>query len=188
MFDNDAFHKRGQAIEDEFFHRVDEQLREQLREKMEREDASKQLTEATGLDSPQLIGHLLDAGFSVSTVTALALIPPVFVAWADGNVTPAERETVIHDALKRGVDSNQVALQLVETWLKNRPPRSLWKLWLEYVGEIGNKLPAEQTKSLLEEIHQRSTEVAKASGGTLGIGKISKEEQQYLDEIKKLIG
>ena len=63
MYDHDAIHDRGRALEDEFFHRVDEQLRTKLRESMEREKKREQLISATGFNDEELLDHLIDGGF-----------------------------------------------------------------------------------------------------------------------------
>ena len=43
----------------------------------------------------ELLDHLLDGGFQPASVAALALVPAVFIAWADGSVTQNERQAVI---------------------------------------------------------------------------------------------
>ena len=132
MFDHDAIHDRGRAMEDEFFHRVDEELRKKLRESMEREEKRQQLISATGFQDEELVDLLLDGGFEPATVAALVLIPAVFVAWADGSVTPNEHHAVMSAALQRGLEDQPMAMKMVDGWLQSHPPRALWKLWKEY--------------------------------------------------------
>lgn len=188
MFENDAFHKRGQALEDEFFHRVDEQLRDQLRESIQREKSRELLAEATGFKNPELLDHLIDAGIESSAVAALALAPAVFVAWADGDVTAKERQVVMSEALGHGIDQNPISFQLIERWLEHCPPESLWKLWQEYATGVHESMSPAASKLLMTEIHQLATKVANASGGVLGRGKISKAEQNILDKIESIAG
>ncbi len=183
MFDHDAIHDRGKALEDEFFYRVDEQLRQKLRESMEREEQRKQLIAATGFQDEELLDHLLDGGFQPTSVAALALVPAVFTAWADGSVTASERQAVMGAALQRGLDNQPMAMQMIEAWLHTHPPRSLWKLWKEYAMALRKTAPPNVAEKLTNEILRQCTSVAEASGGTLGFGKISKEEQEILDEI-----
>jgi hypothetical protein len=183
MFDHDAIHDRGRALEDEFFHRVDEQLRTKLRQKLEREELRKQMVEATGFKDEQLLDHLLDAGFQPATVSALVLVPVVFVAWADGSVTPQERQVVMSTALQRGLDNQPLAMKLVESWLHAHPPRTLWKLWKEYASAFREIVPESVAGKLKSEIVRQCKSVAEASGGTLGFGKVSAAEQEILDEI-----
>ena len=186
MFEKDVFRQREQALEDEFFHRVDEKLRQKLRESIERDKSKERIAEATGFENPELLDHLVEAGFESTTLAALALIPPIFVAWADGEVTAKERQAVMSEALRRGVNDNPVSFQLIESWLEHRPPESLWKLWREYaIGIHESMLPA-VSKLLAIEIMTLATNVAKASGGRFGKGKISKAQQKVLDEIKAI--
>ena len=186
MHDTDALHQRGQALEDEFFHRVDEKLRLELRESMEREKSREQLSAATGFEDPKLLDHFLDGGFQATTLAALALVPTVFVAWADGSVTPKERQAVISAALQRGLEHQPTALQMVEGWLHKHPPRSLWKLWKEYAEAVHETVSPTLAEMLMKEILRQATVVAHASGGTLGFGKVSTEEQAILDEVQNM--
>jgi hypothetical protein len=186
MHNSDALHQRGQALEDEFFHRVDEKLRTELREKMAREKSRAQLASATGFEDQELLDHFLDGGFEAATLAALALVPAVFVAWADGTVTPQERQAVLSAALQRGLEQQPTALQMVEGWLHKHPPRSLWKLWKEYAQAVHDSVSPTLSELLMKEILRQSTAVAHASGGTLGFGKVSAEEQAILDEIQNI--
>ena len=183
MFDHDAIHDRGRALEDEFFHRVDEQLREKLRQEMEREQQREQLIASTGLKDDELLNHLLDGGFQPATIAALVLVPAVFVAWADGSVTANERQAVMSAALQRGLEDQPLAMKMVDAWLHHHPPRSLWKLWKEYSLAVRKTVPANVAEKLTSEILRQCKVVAEASGGTLGFGKVSKAEQEILDEI-----
>ena len=179
----DPIHDRGQALEDEYFRRVDQKLLEELREKNERERLIDELTKATGLHDEELLGALLDAGIDASKVAALALTPLVFVAWADGTITSDERQAVISAALRQGVAGNPFAFKLLEQWLQTRPRRQLWTLWQAYAGELHRAIPPTTADKLAARLVAQAAEVAKASGGVLGIGKISAQEQRVIDEI-----
>lgn len=186
MFEPDAIQQRGQALENEFFHRVDEKLRAELRASMEHQQLKEQLAVATGFKDSELLDHLVDGGFEATSLTALALVPLVFVAWADGSVTTKERQAVMSAALKRGLDHNPQAMEMFEAWLQKHPPRSLWKLWREYVEAIRESVGPTAAEMLTKELVRQAQIVAEASGGTLGFGKVSKDEQAILDEIAEL--
>lgn len=185
MFDADAIHDRGRALEDEFFHRVDEALLANLRESMEREEAIKQLKEATGFQDDELIGHLLDAGIDVSKLAALSLVPAIFVGWADGSITTKERQAILSAALHRGINVQKSAQQLVESWLSTRPSKSLWKLWKEYAHAFVTSLPKDHANMMANEIYQQAKAVAEASRQSIEFRKISTNERAILDEIKE---
>lgn len=185
MFEKDAFRDRERAMEDEFFHRVDEQLLEELRKSAEREKSREALASTTGLSDSELLDTLLEAGFQVTTLSAIMLVPATFVAWADGQVDPAERETILKAAAKRGIEAESPAGKLLQSWLSRKPPKSLWETWKQYAQAVGESLPAKAASTLRQEVHSLATAVAEAAGGILGIGKVSSQERQVLDQIKQ---
>jgi hypothetical protein len=125
----------------------------------------------------------LDGGFQPATVAALVLVPAVFVAWADGSVTPQERQAVMSAALQRGLENQPLAMKMIDAWLHSHPSQSLWKLWKEYAAAFRQTVPETVAEKLTSEIVRLCKSVAEASGGTLGFGKVSKAEQEILDEI-----
>lgn len=186
MFEKDAIHQRGKALEDEFFHRVDKKLRENLRATMQRDEAVRTLKLATGFKSPALLEHLVDAGFTPPSIAAFALAPLVFVAWADGSISPAERQAILSAALKRGLKNAPSAFAMLESWLIEQPPKSLWKLWVEYADAFGQTLTPTLAEVMHQEILRLATNVAEASGRRFDRGKISAEEQVILDRVAEL--
>ena len=187
MIQTDAIHKRGLALENEYFQHVDQELLKKLRETSERAQRLEELTKATGLHDDELGSHLLDAGIDASNVAALTLTPIVFVAWASGTISPEERQGVISAALRRGVSSNPLAFRLLEQWLQTRPPRELWQLWKEYAGALHQALPGTTADKLRARLLVQAEEVAMASGGVLGVGKVCAAEQRVLDEIEVVL-
>ncbi len=187
MLEKDSIHQRGRALEDEFFHRVDEKLRADLRAKLERDGAVERMRLATGFNDTTLIEHLVDAGFTPSSMTAVALIPLVFVAWADGEVTSAERQAILSAALHRGVKNQPTAFAMLEGWLHDRPSAELWNLWKDYASSLGESLTPTLASALQQEVLRLATAVAEASGGYFGRGKISAPEKAVLDQLAGLI-
>ncbi len=119
-------------------------------------------------------------------MAALALVPAVFVAWADGSIAAGERQSIMHVALRRGLEDNQPAFQLVEGWLNKHPPQSLWTLWKEYAHAVQESVTPTLSEMLKKEILRQSAAVAEASAGMFGLGKVSTEEQAILDEIAEV--
>lgn len=184
MIEMDGIHRRGQALENEYFQRVDQELLKNLRQASERAQRLEELSKATGLNDSQVCEHLLDVGIDATNIAALTLTPIVFVAWASGSVSSEEREGVISAALCRGVNSNPLAFQLLEQWLQTRPRRELWQIWKEYAAAVHQKLPAVTANKLRESLLSQAESVAMASGGVLGVGKICPAEQRVLTEIQ----
>lgn len=187
MFEKDAFQARERAMEDEFFHRVDEKLREELRKSMEREESREALAAATGLSDHHLLDALLDAGVQATTLTALTLVPAIYVAWADGTVADAEREAIMKAAANHGIRPNELAWKLLDSWLTKKPRKVLWETWQQYAGALQQSLPPADAATLSDEVQRLATVVAEAAGGVLGIGKVSKDEHQVLDQIKQTL-
>jgi hypothetical protein len=183
MYETDAFKKREQALEDEFFHRVDEKLREELRQSIARDESRGALVEATGLTDAALLDELIDAGFQATTLAALSLVPAIFVAWADDKIDKPERETLLKAASEHGMKEDGLAWQMILSWLSQRPKKSLWETWQHYAKAVAQSLSIPSSGLLAGEIVKLSTAVAQASGGVLGFGKVSNAEQRILDEI-----
>ena len=184
MYESDALHRRGQALEEMFFRDVDEKLRQKLRESLQRAERKQRLAEVTGFQDNVLLDHLVDANFDAATITALAWVPLVFVAWADGSVTPAERQGVIDEILRRGIGRQPEAHALIQQWLDEHPPEHLWTLWKEYVAALRHGLSPAVVEKLAEGLVDRAETVAQASRTGLSIHRVSQQEQRVLDEIK----
>lgn len=187
MSEADAFAKRERALEDEFFHRTDKALLEGMRQSMQREQSREALAAATGVRDPALLDALLDRGIQPTTLVALTLVPAVFVAWADGDVTADERAAVMEAAEQRGISPGAVSYDLLSDWLQQRPRKALWRTWKEYFRAVYGSLEPATQKTLYNEITEQARNVAKASGGVLGIGKISAAEQNVLDEVEQTL-
>lgn len=180
---NDALHERGRALEDEFFHRVDQQLLEKMREQHDRDRHRQAIIDCTGLPDGPLIDHLVDHGFSPSSLAALMLFPAVLVAWADGKVEPAERQAILHECLVEPLASNPAAKHILEHWLQKEPPKDLWALWDEYAQATYEHIGPEKASRLAQSVRELATKVGNAAGGLLGRGKISQAEQEILDRL-----
>lgn len=188
MIQNDALHKRGQALEDEYFRRVDEELGRRLRERLDRESSAKALAAATGLVDEVLLEHLVDAGIDATKIAGLALVPVVWVAWADGTVTSDERRAVIHASLGSNIDSESSAAQLVQHWLQERPKNNLWELWKEYATAVQASLSPSIAMLVSSAIIDQATSVAQAAGNRSGKRAINVAEQKVIDEMKAVLG
>lgn len=183
----DALNDRRQALEDEFFHRVDEKLLAAMRAKTAAESSRKRLEAATGISNTDLLDELLAAGASDETVAAIALVPLILVAWASGEVEPEEREQILKAASDHGITNDSPAALLLEHWLDRKPNRELGATWKHYIAAVVAQMGAESRESLRSEIVARATAVANASGGLLGFGKISNDEKRVIAEVEQAL-
>jgi hypothetical protein len=176
--------ERRKALEEEFFRKQDEKLRAQLRARLESQAHREALARASGITDAAVLDRLVGLGLDADTVAALALVPLVRVAWADGRMDERERQAVRAAARERGIDDASPAGLLLEGWLSTAPPSSLREAWVGYVQALCARLSAPERERLREEVLGRARAVADAAGGFLGLG--SKVSQAERDELARL--
>ena len=178
-----AFEQRKQAFEAVFFARLDAERIEKLRAKRQQKIAMDLLARSSGITDPSLLDQILELGADETNVQALSLAPLVSTAWASGEVTPAERDAALQAAEKEGVSKESGARQLLESWLDEAPGPELEQTWGEYVRAILAELEPEAASALRQDLLSRCRQVARASGGFLGIAEISPAESQTLERL-----
>ena len=175
---------RGQALEEEFFHRLQEQQLEALRAELDRKATREELRASCGISDDAVLDQLVGLGVSGATMAALSMVPLVTVAWADGDVHARERDAVLKAAQERGLDEKSAARALLAGWLNRRPSSQLFDVWAAYSRALAATLVAAQRSQLREQIVGMAREVAQSAGGFLGVGKIGKEEEAALASIE----
>jgi hypothetical protein len=183
MPENDFLDDRRRASEDDYFRRKDKELVEKMRQAAADAKATSELSAKTGLQDPALVAELRELGFTIDTVSVLPLVPIVEMAWAEGGITLAERQLLVKLARDRGIAEGSPADQLVADWMAHRPSAEtftratrLIRAMLDAGGEPAGAMSADDLIRYCESI-------ASASGGILGIGKVSAEERATLAKI-----
>jgi hypothetical protein len=178
---------REKSLEEQFFARQSEELRDKLRAKQERERLREELRRIAVIKREDTIERMLELGITPATWAAIALIPLVEVAWANGRVDAKERRAVLSAAEMNGVEPGGPGHQMLDGWLGHRPDGRLLQAWGEYMVELCAALKPGEKRALRDELMGRARQVAEAAGGFLGLGnKISPEEQVVLDELAKV--
>ncbi len=181
--------KRGRVLEEEFFHKENLRLLEQLRQIKRMEESKEALAEASGISDDAILQSLLDLHIDVQTLAALALVPLIEVAWADDYLDEKEKKAILEAAHASGLEKGQVAYQVLESWLTRQPKPKLLATWVEYIRELRGQLSEEEQKSLQTSLLGRARSVAEASGGYLGLGfKVSKTEAAVLTTLEEAFG
>lgn len=127
----------------------------------------------------------------IEKLAALALAPLVEVAWADGQVTPAERQGVLEAAKRIGVDQHtEFCRSTLRRWLFEAPPTEAldrWRAMLAETIEGSSARAARKTESrLLDEARQiakmdeRPFEAGASVDASAGI---TESEQRILDDL-----
>jgi hypothetical protein len=176
----------GHELNESFFHMQNQQLLDEFRDHLAHLDRRAQLMDASGIHDDAVLDRLLSLEIGPERLAALTLVPLVEVAWADGQVRPAERAAVISAAEATGIRPEDDAHQLLDQWLTQKPDAQMLEGWKHYVSALCQTLDEEAARSLKHDVMDRARTVAASAGGILGFGnRISKEEREMLDELER---
>ena len=186
----EIFRARERAFEAEWANRHDAELIEKLRKKDRLEAITEALAKKLQADDPALLQRAIDLGITLDTGPAFLLAPLVQVAWAEGNVTDRERETVLWLAAKRGIEPGSAPYAQLVAWLQTRPKDEIFDTAIEVIRAGFAVLPDAERDARVYLLAEACHEVAVASGGglwkALGLSSgVSKEESFFLDHLKE---
>lgn len=183
--DPEILRDRGKSLEDEFFRREDQRLIKKLEQIRAAQTNREALAKAAGIGNPDVVEKLLQLGVKAETVAALALVPLVEVAWADGELDRRERGAILDRARESGLAAGSVEHALLEAWLDRRPDPKLLTAWTHLVRGVSDQLGREESARLKANLLDRARAVATASGGVLGVGsKVSSAEAAMLLQLE----
>ena len=183
MANDDALAGRKRDLEEDYFRKQDQELIERMRQAAATEASRRELGEKTGLSDPRLLAELEALGFTPGTVSLLPIVPVVQVAWAQSGVSTAERAMVIDYARQRGIAEGSEADVRLNEWLATRPSEAVFSGATRLISAmLGANAPAVQNLSV-DDLLEHCQRIASASGGILGIGSVSADEQAALARI-----
>ena len=175
---------RGKSLEDEFFRKENERAVARLREMKDRTTSRESLAKAVGITNEKIIDRLIELGIRPEIVSALAIVPLVEVAWADGSLDAKERQAVLERAEKSGIASGTADHDLLRSWLEKKPEPRLLAAWTEMVRGLSEGMSSQELAGLKAGLTERAKGVARASGGFLGVGAVSPAEQDAIDRLE----
>ena len=185
MAKDDQIGKRDQ--EEDYFRKQDRELVERMRKAAADEAVRGPLSAQTGIQDPGLLRDIAALGFSAETVSLLPLVPILQVAWADEGVSPEERTLIVELARLRGVTEGSPADTQLAEWLAHRPSADVFSRAGRLVAAmLAAGSDAAHTLSV-DDLVKYSESVAAASGGILGLGKVSGAERAALEQIQKAL-
>jgi hypothetical protein len=171
---------------DSIFFDLDQKLLEDFRKRTEKMDRRAQLMQVSGIHDEAVLDRLIELNIDPETLAAMAVVPLVAVAWADGDVQAKEREVILAAAKKSGVPPKDGRYPLLEHWLNKHPGAEMVEAWQHYLEGLCKKLTPPEIAELKHDLLDRARQVAQAAGGFLGLGnKISAAEQAVLDELEQ---
>ena len=181
-----SLEERGRALENQFFDQENKKHLEALKKKQNepakitRDD----LRRATNMPNDAVLDKLLELGMTPQTLAALALVPLIEVAWADGEIQENERTAILRGAHGKGLEQGTPGYDLLQDWLTRKPKPELFETWHAYIKALLSQLNEEQNRLMKNQIVGFAKMVAASAGGFLGIGKVSSSEEKVLARIE----
>jgi len=160
---------------------------EQYRKRCIDQEERTRLRRSAQIHSRALEDRLQREGFRGETVMALEWFPVAKAAWASGCVTYQEKQEVQLALGEFGLKDSREASQLFDDWLRKEPPDAFWGLWEQFTMARSKSIEASEFQDRARKIHQVCCRVASASGGILGIGRISAAEHRVLRRVKEVM-
>ena len=184
----DIFRDRERGEEDAYFRQEDAKLIAKLRQKAHLSEIAHALAEKLHADEPALLERIQKLGVTLDTGSAFILVPLVEVAWVDGEVTDAERDTILDIAKQRGVEPGSADyLQLLD-WLAHRPSDDVFRTALEAIRIGLSVLPPDESEQRIATIIKACEDVARAAGliaELLHLDGVSYAERELIAEIRR---
>ena len=188
MSDGEFLDDRRRASEDDYFRKKDRELIEKMRHAAAAERTASELRSKTGLSDPALLASLQDLGFTPDTIGVLPLVPIVQIAWAEGGVSQAERDLIVKFARERGIAAGTPADALLDDWMTRKPSDAVFahaarlvRAMLDAGGTGGANAGGASWSA--DDLIKYAENIAAASGGVFGLGKVSSEERATLAQI-----
>jgi hypothetical protein len=185
MAEKEFMGDRRRKEEEEYFRKQEEQLIGKLRQRRSDEATRQRMAESTGVADEEILRDLETLGYTPETVMLLHLVPLVEIAWAEGGVSDRERGLIVEAARARGIEPGSAADQQLANWLATRPAADLFEKTTRAIGAILEARPSEEREAARGDLLSYSMAIAAASGGILGLGKISQDEQRVLARLTR---
>jgi len=181
MANDELFGKRDH--EDDYFRKQDRELIERMRKAAADNEARK----LTGIQDPDLLRDLSALGFSADTISLLPLVPILQVAWADADVSPEERKMIVDIARIRGIAEGSAADQQLAAWLTHRPAPSVFSGAGRLVAAMLAAGSSATQNLSADDLVKYCESIAAASGGILGLAKVSAGERAAIEQVQKAL-
>lgn len=185
MRNDDPFGKRDH--EEDYFRKQDQELIEKMRKAAAADEARRALGAQSGIQDPDLLRDIAQLGFSAETVSLLPLVPILQVAWAEGGISPAERKLILEVARSSGVAEGSPADQQLAEWLAHRPSPDVFSRAGRLIAAMLAAGSGTVHDLSADDLVKYCESIAAASGGILGLGKVSSGERAAIEQIQNAL-
>jgi hypothetical protein len=182
---DDGLSDRRRVSEEEYFRKRDQQLVEHLRSQAEREAARDRLSQQVGVADGEVLQHLETLGFTDQTVSLLAMVPLVHVGWADGGMATSAAQRIMEASREHHIEELSEAGRQLREWLESRPSDDFFDGALQAIRTVLQHQSFSERERYVRNLLKQCIDIAAASGGVLGFGKISKSERDVLDRVRR---
>ena len=179
----DLFRARERALEAAFFLKRDAELLARMRSQLAEMEEREKVAHVSGILDEHVLLDLIRVGVTAETLLAMRFVPMVAVAWSDNLVSAEEQAAILKSVEAENIAPGSPAYQLLRDWLEHRPDGAVIVAWKEYISELVRIMPAESLEKLRQRTELLCYQVARASGGFLGIGSVSHAEQTAIEEF-----
>ena len=160
----DIFRDRERGEEAAYFRQQDAELVAKLRQKAQLSEIAHALAEKLHADEPALLERIQKLGVTLNTGSAFILAPLVEVAWIDGDVSHAERDTILRIAKRHGVEPGSADYHQLLDWLAHRPSDEVFQTALEAIRIGLSVLPSDESEQRIATMIKACEDVAQAAG------------------------
>ena len=184
----DIFRDRERGEEQAYFRQEDAKLIAKLHQKAQLNEIAHALAEKLHADEPALLDRIQKLGVTLDTGSAFILAPLVEVAWVDGQVSDAERDTILDIAQQRGVELGSADYRQLLDWLAHRPSDEVFRTALEAIRIGLSVLPPDESEKRIATIIKACEDVAQAAGGIaqlFHLDGVSYAESALIAEIRR---
>jgi hypothetical protein len=185
MANDEHFGKRDQ--EEDYFRKQDRELIERMRKAAAANETYRPLGAQSGIQDPDLLRDIAELGFTADTVSLLPLVPILQVAWAEGGISPAERKLILDFAHLRGVADGSPAGRQLADWLAHQPSPDVFSRAGRLVAAMLAAGSGPTHDLSADDLVKYCESIAHASGGLLGLGKVSSGERAAIEQIQKAL-
>ncbi len=176
----------GRTLIDSIFHEQDQKLLKAFHDRVAKLDRREQLARICGVNDEAMLDHLVELELQPEAMAAIAVVPLVAVAWADGAVQEKERAAIIQAAEATGITSQDGRYPVLEHWLSQKPGPEILDAWKLYIAALCKQLDAKEVAELKRDLLDRAEGVAEAAGGIMGItSKISSTEREMIKTLQR---
>ncbi len=136
---------------------------------------------------------LKSVGLSTADQGVLLMVPMALVAWADGDADVDEMEAIARRQCRAHGSTGSCVMDITDSGQKyfynhfmyRQPNEELADKMVDILADVLSALPDEKAGKLRALITEMMVDVAKVSGGFLGIGRIAAAEREMIQNISE---